>query len=353
MRGADSIVIVSAARAAGVASMSEHAGFEESAVDCWKQPGSGRQRSLLRSPSRSLTPSTLGARDSALRLERSESRSYQTPRIPTQVSHTPKDKGNAPPVAGLYDPVDASRGSPAVYDMPEKRQLEFSMQAPPLTPRLSQTQTESPSASRLFSPSRTSMVQSSQWSMQAPPSPPQVDPFYTQGEQLQPDDQLDDTWVTIFGFQPAATSYILQQFSQYGNMVRHVVASSGNWMHVQYSSRIQARKALSKNGKVFGGNIMVGVTPCIDKDVMSGGTTDTCALNTTGVRDTPVTPAKRLVSQSGENMDPALTTKCTPIRPLTAAYKAASNPHEVIQESKTPQKSSNVVSKTLEYMFGW
>ena len=30
------------------------------------------------------------------------------------------------------------------------------------------------------------------------------------------------------------------------------MASPGNWMHLQYQSRLQARKALSKDGKVFG-----------------------------------------------------------------------------------------------------
>lgn len=36
-------------------------------------------------------------------------------------------------------------------------------------------------------------------------------------------------------------------------------------MHVHYQSKLQARKALSKNGKVFGGRMMIGVLPCIDK----------------------------------------------------------------------------------------
>lgn len=93
-------------------------------------------------------------------------------------------------------------------------------------------------------------------------------------------------------FPPAAASYILLQFAQYGNILRHTVrctdlavvntdtcqgcgginrtsgwqmASPGNWMHLQYQSKLQARKALSKDGKVFGDAIMVGVKPCIDK----------------------------------------------------------------------------------------
>lgn len=130
---------------------------------------------------------------------------------------------------------------------------------------------------------------------------------------------LDKTFVFAsviifcFRFPPSATSYVLQQFSQYGNILKHVVSpfqfhlslagfirftlcriilssydqlmyfvcnmlnrvkrpvfslqtsADGNWMHLHYQSKIQAKKALSKHGKVFGGNIMVGVTPCIDK----------------------------------------------------------------------------------------
>lgn len=48
-------------------------------------------------------------------------------------------------------------------------------------------------------------------------------------------------------------------------MLSWQMASPGNWMHLQYQSRLQARKALSKDGKVFGDAIMVGVKPCIDK----------------------------------------------------------------------------------------
>ena len=43
------------------------------------------------------------------------------------------------------------------------------------------------------------------------------------------------------------------------------IARDGNWMHLHFLSRLQAKKALSKNGKILGNSIMVGVTPCIDK----------------------------------------------------------------------------------------
>jgi len=34
---------------------------------------------------------------------------------------------------------------------------------------------------------------------QSPPSPAQIDPFFTQGDSIRADVQLDDTWVTVFG----------------------------------------------------------------------------------------------------------------------------------------------------------
>ena len=39
----------------------------------------------------------------------------------------------------------------------------------------------------------------------------------------------------------------------------------GNWIHIQYQTKLQAQKALSKNGKVLGSSLMIGIMPCIDK----------------------------------------------------------------------------------------
>nr|KAG5694182.1 hypothetical protein BaRGS_016028 [Batillaria attramentaria] len=66
-------------------------------------------------------------------------------------------------------------------------------------------------------------------------------------------------------------------------------------MHVHYQSKLQAKKALSKNGKVFGGRMMIGVLPCIDK-------------------------------------------VCDP---------------QVLKNKQTPRKDNSIVSKVKEYMFGW
>lgn len=164
-------------------------------------------------------------------------------------------------------------------------------------------------------------------------SPAQIDPFYTQGEALKAGEQLDDSWVTIFGFPSASTSYILQQFSQYGNIVEHKVASAGNWMHVKYQSKLQAKKALSKNGKIFGGTIMIGIKPCVEMTLM-----DTCKENTFQESGTEVSN----INFDGESSKPSLKN----IRPLTQAFTSP------LATQQTSQKSGSLVSKAIGYIWG-
>jgi len=174
-------------------------------------------------------------------------------------------------------------------------------------------------------------------SQHLPLSPAQADPFYTQGD-LKSDDQLDGTWVTVFGFPPGATSFILQQFAQYGTILKHVVATECNWMHIHYLNKIQAKKALSKDGKVYGGCMRIGVTPCIEKNIMDE------KENTAG---------RTLMDESiSSPMSEFNTSRMTPIRPLTAAYVASRGEYEVLKDKQTPQRDAGMMSKLKDYMFG-
>ncbi|XP_004081649.1 nucleoporin NUP53 [Oryzias latipes] len=222
---------------------------------------------------------------------------------------TPKDKSGAPPVRSIHDDL-VTMGTP----LGAHRQSFPVMQSP-----LSGRQASTPG---------TGMQQVCM-------SPAQVDPFYSQGESLSSDDQLDQTWVTVFGFPPASASYILLQFAQYGNIQKHKMASPGNWMHLQYQSKLQARKALSKDGKVFGDSIMVGVKPCIDKSVMDSG-------------EAVSTPRSTSFSSS---VFP--TTPRSAIRPLSATYRSSGSDYQVVEDRQTPRKDDSFVSKAMEYMFGW
>ncbi|XP_072541069.1 nucleoporin NUP35 [Salminus brasiliensis] len=248
---------------------------------------------------------------------------------PQPVVPTPKDKSGAPPVRSIYDDLS----SPGIGMSPlASRKQPFSVLHTPLAGVTGTPGT----AGSMFSPAGLSQQRKSTL------SPAQVDPFFTQGDALSSEDQLDETWVTVFGFPPASASYILLQFAQYGNILKHVMSNAGNWMHIQYQSKLQARKALSKDGKIFGEAIMIGVKPCIDKSVMEG--------------------SEKGVSNSGM-FTPPVRANCTPgqpvstprsaMRPLSAAYKASSSEYQVVSDRDTPRKDDSFVSKAMEYMFGW
>ncbi|XP_037646903.1 nucleoporin NUP35 isoform X2 [Sebastes umbrosus] len=226
---------------------------------------------------------------------------------PQPVVPTPKDKSGAPPVRSIHDDLVTVTTPLSTY------RQSFPVMQSPLSARGAST----PGVQQLCL------------------SPAQVDPFYSQGESLSSDDQLDQTWVTVFGFPPASASYILLQFAQYGNILKHTMASPGNWMHLQYQSRLQARKALSKDGKVFGDAIMVGVKPCIDKSVM----------------DSSAAVSTPLSSSFSSSILPS--TPRSAIRPLSAAYRSSGSDYQVVADRQTPRKDDSMVSKAMEYMFGW
>ncbi|XP_075714379.1 nucleoporin NUP35-like isoform X2 [Rhinoderma darwinii] len=233
-----------------------------------------------------------------------------------------KEKSGAPPVGSIYDDFLL----PSFNTTPlSSRKLTTFTAGIPLTPPNPYT------PSSTFSPS--TIVQSRRATL----SPAQLDPFYTQGDSLTCDDQLNDTWVTVYGFPPASASYVLLQFAQYGNIRKHVMSNTGNWIHLLYQSKLQARKALSKDGKIFGDCIMIGVKPCIDKSLMEGSEK---ASNFSVY--SVVTPPVKSISSPHSGM-----------RPLAAAYRATTSPYKAFMDRQTPKKDDTLMSKALEYLFGW
>jgi len=150
-----------------------------------------------------------------------------------------------------------------------------------------------------------------------------------------------DTWVTVFGFPPSAACYILSQFSQCGTILQHHMPPNGNWMKIRFQTKMQAQKALGRSGRVFNGNLMIGVSVCLDPPQD--------AIN-----------ASQLLDQTGTNLDASvvslnssLASHNRSIRPLTQSYKAAHNEHEVSAIANTPNKNAGIVSRAMEYVFGW
>ncbi|KAM4608245.1 nucleoporin NUP35 isoform 2-T3 [Polymixia lowei] len=242
---------------------------------------------------------------------------------PQPVVPTPKDKSGAPPIRSIYDDLATSTAAIVTTPLNIHRQPFPGTQSP-----LSGYQAATPGTAC-----------SSTGKQQVLLSPAQVDPFYSQGETLSSEDQLDQTWVTVFGFPPASASYILLQFAQYGNILKHMMSSPGNWMHLQYQSKLQARKALSKDGKVFGDAIMVGVKPCIDKSVMESSA--------------GVSSMSSVFSPPSSSTSSLPSTPRSSMRPLSAAYKACTSDYQVVADKLTPRKDDSFVSKAMEYMFSW
>ena len=125
-------------------------------------------------------------------------------------------------------------------------------------------------------------------------------------------------------------------------------------MHLQYQSRIQAQKALSKNGKVYG-NMMVGVSECSDQNVASGGSISALhSLHGGSANASFASPPSLLNASSSSTVGGMSRTRS--MRPLTSSSvlnSSVRDDRDVINDANTPKKSSGLVAKTVDYLFGW
>ena len=102
---------------------------------------------------------------------------------------------------------------------------------------------------------------------------------------------------------------------------------------------MQANKAVAKNGCIMGGSIMVGITHCKDGTVLEQAHQS--------LLDSSVTNNVTNLSSG------TLGTPGRSIRPLTQAYKDAMDDNKVVPGTNTPTRSNGIVSRAMEYMFGW
>lgn len=78
-------------------------------------------------------------------------------------------------------------------------------------------------------------------------------------------------WVTVFGYPTGAGFAVLRHFQTYGEVHEHR-NEAGNWMHILYSSRVQASRALAHNGsfiQIGDTQVMIGVKACNDPSFAS------------------------------------------------------------------------------------
>lgn len=139
-------------------------------------------------------------------------------------------------------------------------------------------------------------------------------------------------WITVFGFAPTDTNGILAHFSQCGTIVDKVYPQhgSGNWVHLRFASRLECDRALNYNERIIGNNLIIGVMYCKDPAVVVDKENATAAA--AADRSIPVNR----------------------VRPLAhMAYKSAHMSSDVVLSPDTPKRSSGIVNKAMDMIFGW
>lgn len=67
---------------------------------------------------------------------------------------------------------------------------------------------------------------------------------------------------SVFGFPPGDSGVILSRFQKYGEIMSHSIGN-GNWLKLEYSTKLAAEQALQQNGKLVRSEYMIGVKPVI------------------------------------------------------------------------------------------
>lgn len=88
-------------------------------------------------------------------------------------------------------------------------------------------------------------------------------------------------------------------------------------------------QALSKNGKVFGSGVMVGVQQCVDKVIALCSNYNCVYVESFLLLQAVMSASGAAATTSTATPVTHVLPKQTTIRPLTAAYQAASSGHEV------------------------
>ncbi|KAF2896466.1 hypothetical protein ILUMI_09709 [Ignelater luminosus] len=130
-------------------------------------------------------------------------------------------------------------------------------------------------------------------------------------------------WVTIFGFPPSCAGMVLARLANCGTIVEKRFPAQGNWAHVKFSSPHETAKALALNGKLISNCVMIGVILHQNKEA------------------------------NKENTDTSLYTSPIRWRPLRQSFASPQNSNTVLPPQNVPQKSTGLVTKAMEYVFGW
>ncbi|KAJ8688280.1 hypothetical protein QAD02_024075 [Eretmocerus hayati] len=159
-------------------------------------------------------------------------------------------------------------------------------------------------------------------------------------------------WVTVFGFPMAALNTVLSHISSRVRIIdKHPAPhSQSNWIHLKCSTEPEAQRALMCNGNIVSGSIMIGVIPCTDEGVIMGSDKENRSKLNDSMRlfSTPVKPIG--LSRSNSTRTPV---RIQNARPLVSGYNQHLGSQTVRSPDNIPHKSTGIVTKAMEYVFGW
>ncbi|KAF7275874.1 nucleoporin 35 [Rhynchophorus ferrugineus] len=133
-------------------------------------------------------------------------------------------------------------------------------------------------------------------------------------------EKIDSHWITVFGFTPSVLNLVLSQLSNCGVIVDKRIPSQGNWVHVKFNNLSEVARSLSLNGKCLNNSIMIGVQLHYDKENKENTTIFTSPIRARSLRHSFVSPQPS---------------------------------NSVVSPQGVPQKSTGIVTKAMEYVFGW
>ncbi|KAK0166830.1 hypothetical protein PV327_004312 [Microctonus hyperodae] len=159
-------------------------------------------------------------------------------------------------------------------------------------------------------------------------------------------------WITVFGFPPDALNTVLSHISNRVRIVdKHSAPhSQSNWIHLKCATEQEAQRALACNGNIVSGSIMIGVTPCMDEGVILNVEKENRGMN--GSMRIFSSPTK-MNQSTGDSGNILRTPRIQNARPLAVGYSQHLSPQTVRSPENIPQKSTGLVSKAMEYVFGW
>ncbi|XP_050453908.1 nucleoporin Nup35 [Cataglyphis hispanica] len=157
-------------------------------------------------------------------------------------------------------------------------------------------------------------------------------------------------WITVFGFLPNDINAVLSHISSRVRIVdKHPAPQpQSNWIHLKCASEQEAQRALTCNGSIVSGSIMIGVIPCTDEGVILG-----CSdkENRTKLNGSIRSLSTGRIERSSFNLSP--TTRRRKLRSLAAGYNQHFSPQATQTPENVPQRSTGLVTRAMEYMFGW